>query len=292
MIRKLIGALLLAATAPACAQAPLPDADPAIWVVKDADTTLYLFGTVHAFDGKKAWFNDAVKDAYDRSQEVVFEVLFPEPAKVQATILERAVDKSGRTLSSRLSAEQAGKVASELAAAGVPLAAFDRFEPWFAAIQLAQLQYMKQGIVAQNGVESVLRDAARKDGKAMGEVESFDWQMNLFDTLPEALQLKMLTDYLDEMDKSDAMLGKMMESWAAGDIDTLAGVLNEALSASPELFKPLLADRNARWAEWIQKRMERPGTVFMAVGAGHLGGRQSVQEFLAGRGIKAERVVG
>jgi uncharacterized protein YbaP (TraB family) len=66
--------------------------------------------------------------------------------------------------------------------------------------------------------------------------------------------------------------------------------MNEALSKSPELSKLLLADRNARWADWIQKRLEKPGAVFMAVGAGHLGGKGSVQEYLAKKGLKAVRV--
>ena len=84
MLKKTWLAALMAAVAmPAAAQsqAPaLPDADPAMWVVKDEDTTIYLFGTVHAFDGKKEWFNDEVKTAYDQSKEVVFEAKMPDPA--------------------------------------------------------------------------------------------------------------------------------------------------------------------------------------------------------------------
>jgi hypothetical protein len=168
--------------------------------------------------------------------------------------------------------------------------ALDQFEPWFASTQLAQIRFAKKGIKPEFGVEAALRKAAEKDGKKLGEVESFEWQMNLFDSLPKQLQLEMITGFLDELDKSDEMTTKMMESWAAGDIDTLSGLMNDALSKSPELSKLLLADRNARWAEWIQKRMEKPGAVFMAVGAGHLGGKDSVQQFLAQKGIKAERV--
>jgi hypothetical protein len=52
----------------------------------------------------------------------------------------------------------------------------------------------------------------------------------------------------------------------------------------------LLTRRNARWAEWIDARLDRPGTVFLAVGAGHLAGRDSVQAMLEKRGIKAKRV--
>jgi uncharacterized protein YbaP (TraB family) len=291
-MKKMIAAAALAALSfpIAAADAPRPDADPAMWVVKDKDTTVYLFGTVHALDGKRDWFNDEVKRAYDSSQEVVFEILMPDAAKAQAVVMERAVDKSGKPLSSKLTPEQARKLGAELASVNAPATALDQFEPWFAATQLAQIRFMKKGIRPDQGVEATLREAARKDGKKLGEVESFDWQMNLFDTLPEKLQLEMIGGYLDELDKGDAMLAKMMDSWAAGDIATLSKIMNEALSKSPELSKLLLADRNARWAEWIQQRMAKPGTVFMAVGAGHLGGKNSVQQYLARRGLKATRV--
>jgi uncharacterized protein YbaP (TraB family) len=59
---------------------------------------------------------------------------------------------------------------------------------------------------------------------------------------------------------------------------------------SAALHKALLTDRNAKWAEWIEKRMEKPGVVFVGVGAGHLGGNESVQHVLARHGIKAKRV--
>jgi uncharacterized protein YbaP (TraB family) len=277
------------AAAPAAAAA-LPDADPAIWRVKDADTTIYLFGTVHALDGKKDWFNDEVKAAYDRSKEVVFEILLPEPAKAQATVMEKAVDKSGKTLTSRLTPKQAKVLAAELQSMGAPANALDQFEPWFAATQLAMIRYAKKGYTPDKGAEMILKAAAKKDGKPTGEVETFDWQMNLFDTMPADLQLKMLTSYLDDIEKGDQMIDDMMGSWASGDIDKLASLMNEAMIETPELGKILLADRNARWAEWIKARMAKPGTVFMAVGAGHLGGKDSVQDYLAKKGLKAERV--
>ena len=80
----LLPLLLCTATAPAPGAAPaLPDAEPAMWVVKDADTTIYLFGTFHALDGKRDWFNDEVRAAFDASLDVVLEVLTPEnPAEL------------------------------------------------------------------------------------------------------------------------------------------------------------------------------------------------------------------
>ena len=292
MKKTILAALLAAIASPAVAQSPaaLPDADPAMWVVKDADTTIYLFGTVHAFDGKREWFNDEVKAAYDQSKEVVFEAKLPDPAKAQALVMDKAVDKIGKTLTSKLSPERAKKLAAELASVGAPANALDQFDPWFASNQLTMIRFAKKGIMPDKGAETILKAAAEKDGKTIGEVESIEWQLNLFDSIPADLQLKMLAEGLDDGDKADKMVATMMDSWATGDIDRLAGVINEGMDKMPELRAPLLTDRNARWAEWIDTRLDQPGTVFMAVGAGHLGGKDSVQDFLATKGIKAERV--
>jgi uncharacterized protein YbaP (TraB family) len=66
--------------------------------------------------------------------------------------------------------------------------------------------------------------------------------------------------------------------------------MNEGMRDTPELAKILLTDRNARWAKWIEARLQKPGTVFLAVGAGHLAGADSVQAFLARDRVKADRI--
>jgi hypothetical protein len=290
-MKKFIVAAALAAVAlPAHAEAPKPNVSPAMWVVKDKDTTVYLFGTVHALDGKQDWFNDEVKTAYDASQEIVVEALMPEPSEMQAKVLPLAMDKSGKTLSSRLKPETAKLLAAELGKLGAPATAFDQFEPWFASLALTSILMEKLGMEPETGVEEILRAAAKKDGKPLGEVESFDWQMNLFDTMPEGMQIAMLSSGLEDMADAEKVMSEMVSTWSKGDIDALAKLMNEAMLETPELGKLLLADRNARWAEWIDNRLDKPGTVFMAVGAGHLGGSESVQAMLAKRGIKSERV--
>ena len=81
----------------------------------------------------------------------------------------------------------------------------------------------------------------------------------------------------------------MIEAWKRGDADELARLMN-AQEDDPVLVETLLTDRNRNWAKWIEGRLEQPGTVFLAVGAGHLAGTDSVQELLGESGITAERV--
>jgi len=281
-----------AAPAPAAtAPAPLPDANPALWVVRDADPTVYLFGTFHLLDGRP-WFNDEVKTAFDASNELVMEAILPEdPASIQPLILRYAVDPNGRTLSSRLTAEQNTALNTALSASGVPAGAFDRFEPWFVSMTLAVLGAQKLGISGTSGPETVLTAAAHARHVPIGELEGFEYQLRLLDGMPEALQIDQLQETLKENDEIAAKLAPMLAAWSTGDVDRLASLMEEDQDEQDrQLHQLIFTQRNANWAHWIEERMARPGTVFIAVGAGHLAGPDSVQSVLAQHHINATRV--
>ena len=94
-----------------------------------------------------------------------------------------------------------------------------------------------------------------------------------------------MSSHLSEIVPSSALTTPPM-----ADARALARDMNESLKDSPEVAKTLLTDRNARWATWIKQRMAKPGTVFIAVGAGHLAGADSVQAQLAKQGVTAQRI--
>ena len=273
------------------APAPLPDADPALWVVKDEDTTIYLFGTFHMLDGKRDWFNDEVKTAFDASKELVLEAKLPDdPSGFQPLIAKFAVDTSGKTLTSKLPPESAKKLAEALASFGAPATAFDPFEPWFASMSVVALKAQSIGLNPEHGAEKILTAAARQSGKPIGELEGLELQFQLFDGMPEAQQLKLLSETLDSLADSNAMLGTMLDAWSAGDVDKLVELVNGPATADKGLYELMFTKRNANWAEWIARRLDSPGTVFLAVGAGHLAGDDNVRALLEKRGIPSARV--
>lgn len=290
-LQPLAAAFALCAVSPALAQTPATtDADPALWVVRDADTTIYLFGTVHVLKSGLSWFDEGVKAAYDKSDELVIEMVEPAPGVVQQAIMAKAVDPDGPALTDKLSPDAAAAFGEALGSLGMPPAAFDKFEPWFAAITLTVMTLPKLGYDINSGAEKVLQAAARQDGKPVGQLETLEQQLNLFDTLPEAAQIALLEETVEQFPTVGKLLDDMVGQWAKGDADSLARLMNESMRATPAIAKALLSDRNARWAEWVDARMDKPGAVFVAVGAGHLAGADSVQAMLAKRGLKAERV--
>lgn len=293
MKKLLLAAALAAVATPALSEAPAarPDADPAIWAVRDRDTTIYLFGTFHLLDGSRDWFNDEVRSAFDRSSELVLEFVPPEnPAELQPLMMRYGAGPAGRTLSNRLPPALAQRLATELGEMGVPASAFEGFDPWFAAMALFGAGAQRLGITGEAGAETILTAAARQRDMALAGVETPEAQFAMMDGVAEDLQIRQLELTLDAMNQLDEAVGPMIAAWAAGDIERLFGLMNAALAQSHDLYLTVFVERNRRWADWIAGRMERPGTVFMAVGAGHLGGPDSVQALLAARGLSAQRV--
>lgn len=286
---RVLTAFALLAAPPALAQ-ETKDADPALWVVKDADTTIYLFGTVHVLKPGLSWFDEGVKAAFDKSDELVLEMIEPDAATMQGLILKTAVNPTGPTLTEKLPADKRDAFGKALADVGVPAAALDRVDPWFAAVTLTMAGLPKLGYDPASGAERALATAAKTANKQLIGLETVEEQLGFFDTLPEPLQVKFLVSTIDDYAKMGDQLDKMVASWSAGDPEALGRVMNEELADTPEIAKVLLADRNARWAEWIGKRLAQPGTVFVAVGAGHLAGAGSVQEQLAKHKLAVTRV--
>ena len=82
----------------------------------------------------------------------------------------------------------------------------------------------------------------------------------------------------------------MQAAWKRGDQRVFVSMLSELKAASPDTYRMMFTDRNDRWADWVRARLQAPGTVFVAVGAGHLAGRDSLLVRLAERGIPSRRV--
>ncbi|MDB5679830.1 TraB/GumN family protein [Sphingomonas bacterium] len=278
------------APAPVTAPAATTDADPALWVVKDADTTIYLFGTIHVLKPGLSWFDEGVKKAFDSSDELVLEMVQPDPAAMQSLVMSKAFSTTGPTLPEKLPAADRPVYLKALADLGIPAPMFDRAQPWFAATNLSLLPLMKLGYDPASGPESVLTAAAATEKKPVAGLETPEQQIGFLANLSDGTQLQFLESTLKDLPKTAENMDKMVGAWSRGDPAKLGEIMNEGLTDSPELAKTLLFDRNARWAQWIKARLAKPGTVFIAVGAGHLAGQQSVIEQLKALKLTATRV--
>ena len=261
---NLLAAAALAAATPAVAPAAVPS-EPAMFVVHDADTTIYLFGTFHALDGDPHWFDAGVRSAFDRSNELVLETLLPEGPDA-ARQLSKEVHPPSVT----------------------PSASF------LATTRMAISAGRSQGMQAANGADMVLRHVAEEEGKPVEGLETLQFQLNMFNRMPvPAAPAPSKTangaDPQSMQSLSDTM-SKMQSAWKRGDQSVFVQLLDQLRAGSPDTYRMMFTERNARWADWIAARMQTPGTVFVAVGAGHLAGKDSVLVRLAEKGIESQRV--
>lgn len=266
-------------------------ATPALWTVKDADTTIYLFGTVHVLKPGVDWFRGGVKTAFQQSDELVLEIKEPEdPNAVASVMAGTALARDGVKLSDRLSTDDRAKYLTAMTANGLPWQAFEMFNPWMAGMALSVQPLEKLGYKSDLGAEKVLTAAARASGKKIGALETVEQQLGYFAGLPMEQQVKFLTATIDGLPEMDTEFASLVRHWQGGEPEKLAVEMNESLEATPELARVLLIQRNANWAKWIKQRLGEPGTVFIAVGAGHLAGKGSVQDQLKALGVSSARV--
>lgn len=265
------------------------DVDPALWMVKDKDTTIYLFGTIHILKPGLGWFDEAVKVAFDRSDELVIEMVEPSAAQSQAIFAKYGIDSSGKALTAKMSEDERTAYTALINKLGLPVSNFEPLDPWAVAVTLQLVSLQASGFDPNSGVDGQLESAAIAAKKPVSGVETFESQLALFDNLPQASQLKFLAESVSGFDDMATGMGQLVDSWSKPDPEALAKLMNDGMS-DPILYKRLLSDRNANWAKWIDARMKKPGIVFMAVGAGHLAGKDSVQALLKRYKRKAVRV--
>ena len=267
MINFLAAGALAAATplpAPATA-AP----EPAMFVIRDADTTVYIFGTFHALDGKSQWFDGGIRNAFEQSGELVLETLIPEgpepviPGRKGLPIRAPSVTPSASFLASTQMAINAGQ---------------------------------SQGMQVSNGADNVLRHVAEEEGKPVEGLETLEFQLNMFNGMPAtnapapSQAAAASATPARPMETLSQSMAEMQEAWKRGDQNVFVRMLDNLQQASPDTYRVMFTERNARWADWIAARMRTPGTVFVAVGAGHLAGKDSVLVRLAERGFASSRV--
>jgi uncharacterized protein YbaP (TraB family) len=275
-------------TAPAVA-APIQGDGPALWVVKDADSTLYLFGSVHVLRPTTGWASPRVEAAFDSASEIWFEISNPDDQSALMPLIQQHGLSPETPLSSLLTAEENAELEAAAQSMGTSAAQLQSLRPWLAALTLSVAPLVKAGYDPKSGVELVLKARAEAAGKPIHGFETVDKQIGILAGLPAEVQLTFLRETLKDYENAVTLLDTMVEAWAKGDVATLDRVMVEEMKdASPALYQAVLVDRNIDWANQIQTMLAGSGTAFIAVGAGHLTGDDSVQAFLQKRGVTVE----
>ena len=284
---KLLRRLLPAIAAVLLGTMPLLAA-PAMWRVSDADSVIYLFGSIHIFARDVDWRTPAFNAALAEAEHVYFELVLDVDAYAtlaRLMLLDGRI-RDGGTLWDLLGAAQTEEFTAAVAATGMPAATFDRMQPWMAELMLGG--GMAGG--AKAGVEIELDaelDPSRKRG-----FETMDEQMRLFSGLPRAQQIANLMDSVRQLGAgTDQGIAVLTDAWESGDIATLQDNVVAGFGGpeSPR-YRRLITERNLRWVGQIEDILASNEEAMVVVGAGHLIGPEGVPTLLEARGYKVERV--
>lgn len=262
---------------------------PRLVRVTDADTTVYLFGTVHVLHPSMTWMDARIEEAFGSARAVYFEVP-TDPAAMaphMALLQSLALNPPGTTLSSLLPPDARERASATASRLGVPFAQLEPMRPWIAAITLMMSALAARGIDPDAGVDRVLAARASERGQEVRYLETIDTQLRAVGGLAEAVQVELFVDALDDVEQSAAEMEALTEAWRRGDTQRLeAELVGEMRAEAPALYDAILVSRNRAWVEVLAQLMERePGTFFVAAGAAHFVGPDAVQTGLAARGL-------
>ncbi|WBO23483.1 TraB/GumN family protein [Sphingomonas abietis] len=267
-------------------------AHPALWRLQKGPSTIYLFGTIHALPPHFDWETPAIQAALTSADRLVLEAVIDQDPTKSAAALFRMGMAPGPVppLADRVDPQYRDRLAAMEKKSAVPAATLDKMKTWAAGLVLFGTTIQTLGVSSADGVEEHLKAQFRASGKPIEGLETLDQQLGFFDTMSEAQQREFLQGVTDQNADDVADFGKMLGAWAHGNEKGIAASFDKDMKKSDALRTVLIARRNAHWADALVARLAMPGTQFVAVGAGHLVGSDSVQAMLAKLGYKAVRV--
>jgi uncharacterized protein YbaP (TraB family) len=266
---------------------------PALWRLEDADTVVYLFGTVHVLKPDMEWETASFRSAFAQSDVIYQEAdISPEIQQSLGAMLPGiALYTDGRTLRGVLNDADEKEVQEAADIVGLQMLTVDRMQPWFAAVNLSQMHMVQTGYRADSGVETVITGMAKEANKPIRFLETAEMQLRMLAGLPEDSQIEFLVAGAKAIEDTPEMLDELVDDWIEGDVAGIAELMSEEDAVGDRVvYDAMLTDRNRNWTREIQKLMDaEKGTFMIAVGAAHLAGDDSVIQMLEDQGETVTR---
>ena len=289
-IRRTIVTALIAASAlgaPALAQ-------PAMWAVKDADSTIYLFGTVHLLKPETQWKTEKLDAAIKEASQLWLELPTTnaeELAPQMMPLISQYGLAPATPLSSSLTPEEMTTLDEAAKLAGMTGAQLNTFRPWFAALTISTSAIVRAGYDPASGVDPKIEAAFGARGVKPRGLETPEQQIKVFAGMSRDEEVTYLRETIEDYENAAATLDGMVDQWARGDLAAMEQLfVTDMRDALPDLYNDLLPKRNANWVVQIEEMLKGKGTIFIAVGAGHLIGQDSVLAMLKAKGIESVRI--
>jgi uncharacterized protein YbaP (TraB family) len=263
-----------------------------LWRVRSGTATVYLLGSIHVLKKDFYPLSKRIEDAFDRSAVLAVEADINNVSRMDITkMLEGAAYPGGDKVENHLSAGTYELLKKESAAAGIPMGLIGKQRPWFSAMTLMSFALLKSGFDPAYGVDlHFLSEAEGK--KRIVELESIDFQMDLFSGLSDRDQEYFLLSTIKELRTLDSDAGRLVSAWKSGNVGGVESIMAEAereKGMSP-VYEKILYDRNKTMAAKIGELLDGRETAFVVVGAGHLVGERGIIAILKKKGYQVDQL--
>ena len=289
----IFAATLLSAPVPASKDGTIPGRCM-MWKATSKTATVFLLGTLHVATPEMYPMPKAVEEAFAKSDRLVVEVNMNklDQQKMFAFIAEKGGYKDGKTLPECVSKETWAATRDAIQQFGIPLTGFEKLKPWYVGMVLMMAQIEKLGYDAKLGIDQHFLDIAMKKRVGIDELETADFQMNIFANGDDKKQEQVLVSTLAEIKSMKDEIATLISAWIAGDAGAIDAVLSAKLADHPEsreFVNELIYDRNAPMAAKIGNYLKGTGTVFVAVGSAHLVGTNGIVKMLRDQHFAVEQ---
>lgn len=261
-----------------------------LWKVSQGENSIYLLGSIHYLRKEHFPLRPSILDALDQSKRLVLEIDLDSlsPATTQRVTLEKALYGDGTTLAQNIDPDTYRLAAERASQLGLDIKVLSPMKPWFVALTMTAFKLRQLGLDAALGVDRQLAERAKRSGKPINGLETFEFQLDIFDRLSKREQEMMLRETVAELERLDHNIARIVQAWLDGDGAALEKLMLAGMREYPDLYQRLIVERNRRWLPEIEKIIAAGGAM-VVVGAGHLVGQDGVIELLKSRGYTLEQ---
>lgn len=268
-------------------------ANSLLWEIsgKGLEAPSYVFGTIHMIDREHYFFSEAAQQAFGKAHNITFEIDMEEmmDMSVMMPLLMKSFMRGDTTLRDLLTDEDYQLVSGHFQDIGLPMMFVERIKPMF--LSTLSSGDMSNAMQQQDIVsyEMELMAMAREQEKEIMGLETAEYQMSMFDSIPYRQQAQMLVETIrDESGAAEDQMERMVRLYTDQDIEGMQAMMEEEQDVM-DYQDLLLVNRNRNWIPIMEKRMAE-GPSFFAVGAGHLAGTQGVLRLLMEAGYTVRPV--
>jgi len=255
----------------------------------------YIFGTHHVAPPSVVDSVPGLSEALANADIVYGEMdMSGDMSAMQGAVMRNALSPADSTLTriyTNAQLDSINIVLKEYMGAGADVRMMETMKPAMLTtlITMMQTQKVMPGFSPEQQIDRIVQMRALKDGKEVRGFETAGEQALMLLGEPIADQAEQLMDVVRRNDDAEESARELAKAYLAGDLAKLQSMMEEEREGMGGMAERLIYQRNEKWAETLAAQLAE-GSLFIAVGAGHLPGDRGLLELLKAKGYTVEGV--